>query len=235
MRAPLRAMQSYAALLEEESGGRLPPQSLEFLRRIRAASRRMDRLIQDSLDYTKILRQEMPLQPVDIFPLLRDIIETYPNLQSARANISLEFDRLVLLGNESAFTQVFSNLLGNAVKFVAPGVKPRVRVWAEECGAAQTASNVTPGSEERARMSPGSAVRVWIEDNGIGIPDQARSKIFGMFQRMHREDEYPGTGIGLAVVRKALERMGGQAGFESELGKGSRFWLELPRPSERVE
>jgi len=124
MRAPLRAMQSYATFVEDESAGRLPPQSLEFLRRIRAASHRMDRLIQDSLDYTKILRQQMPLQPVDIFPLLRDIIETYPNLQSARANITLEFDRLLLLGNESAFTQVFSNLLGNAVKFVAPGVKP---------------------------------------------------------------------------------------------------------------
>jgi signal transduction histidine kinase len=93
----------------------------------------------------------------------------------------------------------------NAAKFVAPGVKPRIRVFAET-------------------HSPGT-VRIWVEDNGIGIAKEDQPKLFGMFQRMTRD--YEGTGIGLALVRKNVERMGGKVGVESDLGKGSRFWIQL--------
>jgi signal transduction histidine kinase len=71
--------------------------------------------------------------------------------------------------------------------------------------------------------------RIWVEDRGIGIPQDAREKIFGMFQRLHRSEEYPGTGIGLALVRKVVQRMGGNVGVESALGQGSKFWVELPK------
>ena len=71
--------------------------------------------------------------------------------------------------------------------------------------------------------------RIWVEDHGIGIPQDAREKIFGMFQRLHRSEEYPGTGIGLALVRKVVQRMGGNVGVESVPGQGSKFWVELPR------
>src|SRR6185312_8278983 len=113
--------------------------------------------------------------------------------------------------------QIFSNLLGNAVKFVAPGIKPRVRVWAEKgpcpsgCG-----------------KSAAECAFVWVEDNGIGIPKESHDKIFGMFQRLHRADEYPGTGIGLALVKKSLECTGGQIILECEPGKGSHFCVQLP-------
>jgi signal transduction histidine kinase len=105
-------------------------------------------------------------------------------------------------------TQCITNLLDNGVKFVPPDRAPRIRIWNE--------------------LLDGQ-VRLWFEDNGIGIPKEAQARVFEMFQRIHGESVYPGTGIGLTVVRKAVERMGGTAGVESEPGKGSRFWLQLWR------
>jgi signal transduction histidine kinase len=112
-----------------------------------------------------------------------------------------------VVGNESLLTQCFSNLLGNAVKFVAPGVRPEVHIR-------------TVLVNDRARIT--------IEDNGVGIPWNAQHRLFGMFQKL--DSKYEGTGIGLAIVRKVVERMDGRVGAESEPGKGSRFWVELRRP-----
>jgi signal transduction histidine kinase len=109
-----------------------------------------------------------------------------------------------VLGNEALLTECFSNLLGNAVKFVAHGTRAKVRIRAEA----------------------GKAIaRVWVEDNGIGISKQAQERLFRLFQRVTIHDE--GTGLGLALVRKVVERMGGSAGVESEPGQGSRFWVDL--------
>jgi signal transduction histidine kinase len=254
MRAPLRAMQGFAAMLGEEFGDCLPPKGLDYSRRIQEAANRMDRLITDSLQYSKVLREELPLTRVDVPALLRGIIESYPNLQPPGAEIHVEIGELKVQGNEAALTQCFSNLLGNAVKFVAPGVKPRVRVWAEEvksagCGVKsgeEGAKAENPGPEAALRgqvsglaahlsefSAPDSrpsalpSVRIWVEDNGIGIPKGFQARIFDMFERGTNEQE--GTGIGLAIVRKAAQRMGGKVGMDSVPGKGSRFWLELPR------
>lgn len=207
MRGPLRAMQNFATLLEEQIEPNIPAIARDYLRRIRDAAKRLDLLIQDSLDYSRVVREELPLQEVDLGILVRGLIESYPNLHSSEADIHLELDGIRVIGNQSGLVQCFSNLLGNAVKFVAPGVRPMVRVFAERNG---------------------DKTKVWVTDNGIGIPAGATDKLFGMFQRMHRESEYPGTGMGLAIVRKAVERMNGSVGFESQPGKGSRFWVELP-------
>jgi len=244
MRGPLRAMNAYAQVLETEfrtilsahrlrggaipevvpvrkdlgeqsRGGASPEGPLEYLRRIKVAAHRMDQLIQDSLNYSKLVREHLPLAPVDLGDLLRGMIETYPNLQPPEVEISVEFTELFVLGNESALTQCFSNLLGNAVKFVASGRKPRVKVWAETLNLKTETLNQV------------SAVRIWVEDNGIGIPAEGRDRIFGMFQRLHRVEDYPGTGIGLALVRKAVQRMRGRVGVDSRVGRGSRFWVEL--------
>lgn len=211
LRAPLRAIQSLGQILVEEAADRLKPEEKEYLQRIRASSSRMDQLIRDVLNYNQMVKSELPIQPVEVEPLLRSIIQSYPQFAPAHADICLDGAFPTVLGNQAGLTQCFSNLLANAVKFVAPGTRPSVRIWAQEV--------------------QGKA-RIWIQDNGIGIPRDAQNKIFRMFQKMHAESEYPGTGMGLAIVRKAVQRMGGQAGLESEPGKGSRFWLELPKAAQ---
>jgi len=205
MRAPLRAMRGYAQLLARTEETFEPAEVREYSRRIAVAALRLDNLITDAVNYTKILHQQLPIEPVDLSRLLRGLIESYPNLHPDTAEIRLEEPLPVVLGSESLLTQCFSNLLGNAVKFVPPGARPHIRVRAE------------PVRDQ--------SVRIWVEDNGVGIPDGVRDRIFDMFQRLNTD--YEGTGIGLAIVRKVTEQMGGSVGVESELGKGSRFWVEL--------
>jgi PAS domain S-box-containing protein len=211
MRAPLRAMRGFAELLDAMNNPSTPPVARDYRRRIVLAAERLDHLVTDALNYTKILDQEPQIQPVDLHQLIHELIETYPNLHSDHAEIIIERHLPTVLGNKALLTQCFSNLLGNAVKFVAPGVKPRVRVWHEmiagEC------------REQRC-------VRIWVEDNGIGIPKEVQGRMFQIFHRFH--DDYPGTGIGLAIVRKVADRMGGSVGVESEPGRGSKFWVNIP-------
>lgn len=229
MRAPLRSMQSFSYILEEEVPAcRYPPGS-DYLQRIRQSSIRLDRLITGALNYNRLVRKETVTGPIDVGALLHGMIDSYPNLHVRVADISMEFDNLFVVGNESLLTQCFGNILDNAVKFVAPGVRPAVRIWAQEMYRESAADGAGP-----------EVVRIWIEDNGIGIPKESQQKIFRMFQRIHRESEYPGTGIGLAIVRKTIERMQGHLGLESEPGKGSKFWVELPKairrqPREHIE
>jgi len=213
MRAPLRAMQGFAEMLQQECEECRRPPAADYLRIIRESSNRLDRLVIDALNYNKVVRQELPLRPVNLGELLRGMVHTYPNLQGAE--IKFEFADLVVLGNESLLTQCFGNLLDNAVKFVHAGVKPRMRVWAEP-----------------STINNEAATLICVEDNGIGIPKGAQEKIFRMFQRIHPESEYPGTGVGLTIARKAVERMNGRVSIESEPGKGTRVHIELPRPAE---
>lgn len=218
MRAPLRAMQSFSAILEEEFGDVIPPHGKHYLKRIRTSADRLDHLTHDVLDYSRLARGEMRLMPVNIEQLLEQIIESYPNLQGATARIDIQKPLPAVEANPAALTQVFSNLLGNAVKFVSPGTSPNVRVWAQ-----RNADSKKPESEQNDQPT----IRIWIEDNGIGIRKESLDRVFGIFQRLNDTAKFEGTGIGLAIVKKAVERMGGTVGVESEPGKGSRFWLEL--------
>ena len=212
MRAPLRAMQSFAAILGEECAGQVSPMGMEYIRRISSAAARMDALIQDVLTYSRVARTELPLQSVALGDLLRDIIETYPAFQSPAARIELSGPFPEVLAIPAVLTQCVSNLLGNAVKFVAPGVVAEVRVWVEDL------------SE--------STVRLCVRDNGLGIEKESHEMIFGIFQRVSKNFE--GTGIGLSIVKKGMERMGGAVGLTSEIGKGSTFWLDLKKQSPRL-
>ncbi len=211
MRAPLRGMQGFAELMAEACIGCKLQDAQGFLRRIRTSAERMDALITDALSFSKAVRQELPLAPVDLGALLRGMLDSYPEFQPSKAEIAIQGEIPLVMGNEAGLTQCFSNLIGNAVKFVKPGQRPVISIRAEHRD---------------------GWVQVWIEDDGIGIPESMLKRVFDMFSRGH--DGYEGTGIGLALVQKIVERMGGKVGVESEEGKGSQFWLELKPGEVRV-
>lgn len=221
MRGPLRAMHGFATLIE--SAGFDSVDSLEFLGRIKAAAERLDNLIGDAVIYSQVMRRRRALVPVNLDRLARDAVQTMPQLQPSIADVCIEEPLPVVLGNEPALLHCLNNLLENGAKFVAVGVRPRVRIWAE---------SLPPRPCPQPGEPPDLLVRLWVEDNGIGIAPEHQARIFEVFQRL--DPSYPGTGVGLAIVRKAAERMGGRVGVESELGKGSRFWMELRRPAEET-
>ncbi len=207
LRSPLRAMQGFAEAVIEDYGGKLDEQGRNYLLRIKNAAERLDRLIQDLLSYTRISRQSAPLAPLDADKFLRELVQHYPNLHAHAAEIGIEGKLPVVIANPASLTQVFSNLLGNATKFVAPGITPKIRVWSENVDA---------------------RVRFWIADNGIGIPPEDHDRIFQMFVQLNESALYGGTGVGLAIVRKAVESMHGSVGLASS-EQGSKFWFELAK------
>ncbi len=211
LRAPLRAMQQFSRILLDEYADRLDDQGKRFLERIVAAGNRMDVLIRDVLSYSKVLRAPLQFERIDLERLVNETVADFQALQPPQAEIKVEGPLHEVCGNVAFVTQCVSNLLTNAVKFVPPARKPRVRVW----------------TELRDKR-----VRLCIEDNGIGIAPEHHTRIFGMFERLHAAKDYEGTGIGLAIVRKAVERMHGSVGLESAPGKGTTFWVELPAPQD---
>jgi PAS domain S-box-containing protein len=206
LRAPLRAMQSFATILAEEHGEAVGPDGRDYIARIARSAARMDRLVEDILVYSRVSRAELPLGPVDVDVLLDGILESYPQFDPGAADIEVRGPLPMVLANEAALAQCLSNLLGNAIKYVRPGERPRLVVWSED--------------------RPGMA-RLLVRDNGIGIEHAHHERIFEVFQQLERRPD--GTGIGLAIVRKAMERMGGSVGLDSAPGKGSTFWLDLRR------
>ncbi len=208
LRAPLRAMQGFADALLEEYADRLDETGQDYSRRIAAAAQRMDNLIQDLLTYGRLSRARLQPQRVSLETVVAAALAQLEiELKERQAEVTLEEGLPDVLGHQVTLVQVVVNLLSNAIKFVAPGVLPRVCL--------------------RANTEAGR-VRLWVEDNGIGVAPEHQERIFRIFERLHSFDTYPGTGIGLAFVHKGISRMGGSVGLESTPGQGSRFWLELP-------
>jgi len=208
LRAPLRGMHGLAQAILEDYGGRLDATGRDYAQRIVDEATSMDVLINDLLAYGRLTHVDLAISAVD----LRDVLEkavyaVRDDVQRSEAHVEFAPALPVVQGNRSVLIQVFSNLLSNAVKF--GGDKPRVQVWAE--------------------MREPQVVHVWVEDQGIGIAPEHQDRIFGVFERLHGAEVYPGTGIGLAIVKKGIERLGGRVGVESTVGHGSRFWIELPR------
>jgi PAS domain S-box-containing protein len=208
LRSPLRAQQSYAQVLLEDYKNVLDEAGQEFALRIIKSAERLDKLVDDLLTYSRLSRNELNYEKVDLDKVVNEMLGHFADeIKKQQATVSVD-PLLSVCAYEPTLNLVISNLFANALKFVKPGVPPQIHIW----------------SESRENF-----IRLWVEDNGIGIDPEHRTKIFGVFERLHLIDQYPGTGIGLAIVHKGVERMDGRIGFESELGKGSRFWIELPK------
>lgn len=209
LRAPLRGMQAYSKALLEDCSDVLAskPHAIEYLQRIADNATRLDKMALDVITFSRITRGELRLTRVSLGKLVRDLVQHYPAMQPPHAEIQIEALDDVF-GHEPSLTQMMSNLLSNAIKFVRPGTLPEVRVW----------------TEKRE-----GAVRIWVEDNGVGIDPKYQHRLFQMFERIHPNFSYDGTGVGLAVVRKAAARMEGTVGVESDGLTGCKFWVQLPQ------
>ena len=207
LRAPLRAMQGYARILVDDFPAETNPQQKIYLERIMTSSLRMDKLIRDILNFSRITHAEITSEPVDLEKLIRDLIQQYPALHSLPGEIRLESPLPTVMAPEALLSQGIANLLNNAAKYIPEGTPARIRIWAK---------------------TDAVDVKLWIEDNGIGIAPEHQERIFGVFERIPAETPREGTGIGLAIVRKVVERMGGKVGVVSALGQGSKFWIFLP-------
>lgn len=208
LRAPLRAMETYAQMLKEDYGPEMPAEARRYTERIMANAAKMDRLMQDVLAFSRVSRVGLTMAPINMDELLETVIEQNPDLAVARSRILITAPLGTVLGHEPSLVQCLSNLLQNALKFVPADRPPEIRVFSETRGG-------------RARLT--------ICDNGIGIAPEHHGRIFGIFERAS-PSSIKGTGIGLAIVKKAVERMGGTTGVDSQAGKGACFWIELPQP-----
>jgi len=209
LRAPLRAMEGIAQALLEDYGGGLDATGQDYARRIVSSAQQMDALIQDLLAYSRLSRSDLHTQPVNLPSAVAEALELLQaEIRQRDAQVSVDEPLPLVMAHHPTLVQVVTNLLANAMKFVAPGTRPEVGVRAEE----------------RTGL-----VRLSVQDNGIGIAPTHQQRIFDVFERLHGDEHYPGTGIGLAIVRKGAERMGGRAGVESAEGRGSCFWVELPK------
>jgi PAS domain S-box-containing protein len=208
LRSPLRSMSGFSQALLEDETETLSPRGLEYARRVARSAKYMDALLLDLLNYSRFAREEVPPELVDLdilVPELLALVEREVRERGAKVEIVPPLGKVH--AHLATLKQILANLIANSLKFVTPERTPLLRVRT---------------SEQNGR------IRICVEDNGIGIAEEHYEKIFGLFQRLHDPEKYPGTGIGLALVRKGAERMGGKVSVESKLGEGSRFWVELP-------
>ncbi|HEY3707465.1 MAG TPA: PAS domain S-box protein [Terracidiphilus sp.] len=211
LRAPLRAIEGFTQAFIEDYGKDVPEQGLEYLSEVTAASKRMNRLVQDLLNFSRLGRIHFEMQPVRVAEMAQEAIK---QLSEGREFVHVrDLDHLRAVAHPQTLVQAVSNLVSNALKFVSPEKTPEVVVSAERIG---------------------ECVRISVKDNGIGIASEHQEKIFQVFERLHGQEQFPGTGIGLAIVKRGIQRMGGRVGLQSKPGEGSTFWVELPEAAENV-
>jgi signal transduction histidine kinase len=205
LRAPLRAVDGYAQMLEEDYGERLEQEGRRLLSVVRASSRRMGSLIDDLLRFSRLGKQAPAKHPIDMTVLVREVLdELVPATTAALTVAPLPFadaDRALL-------KQVWLNLIGNAFKYSGKRPDPRIEI---------------DGREEQTENVYS------VRDNGAGFDMRYAAKLFGVFQRLHREDEFPGTGVGLAIVHRVVTRHGGRVWAEGTPGEGACFHFSLPK------
>jgi signal transduction histidine kinase len=206
LRAPLRSMEGFSAFLLEETRASLSETARDYATRIHRSAQFLDALLQDLLSFSRVTQQRINMATVNLEAVVQSVCSRLEKqIEEKKARVDTTGPWPTVLAHEPTLGQVIFNLLDNALKFAVPGQPPWVRLRTEE---------------------QGRVVRVWVEDDGIGIAPEHQEQVFRLFTRLHGET-YGGTGIGLAIVQKGIERMGGRVGLESKAGQGSRFWFEL--------
>ncbi|MCD4790423.1 MAG: PAS domain S-box protein [Bacteroidales bacterium] len=209
LRAPLRAMYGLAQALNEDYANKLDAEGKEYAQRIVNSSEYMDTMIRDLLEYSRLSIIELELKPVQLEQSIKQSMKQIKlEIKQSNAEINIKTPLPEVIGHYSVINQILTNILSNTIKFVKSGVKPKVKIWAEE---------------------KNGWIYLYVKDNGIGIAPENQEKIFNVFERLHGIETYPGTGIGLAIVKKGMERMGGKVDVESEIGKGSIFTIKLKK------
>jgi PAS domain S-box-containing protein len=207
LRAPMRAISNFTAVLMEEAGAKLNAQERDYFQRIERAVGQAHALLTNLLEFARLSHAPLPTTVLPLGAIVSKVVEQLSD-EIERADGQVKVDEMLpeVIGNQTVLEQAIANLVGNALKFSRRGVAPVVSVSA-------TADNGT--------------VRLCVSDNGTGIPPEQAGKLFTPFQRL--TNEKPGTGLGLSIVKKGIERMGGRVGVESQPGEGSKFWISLPR------
>lgn len=208
LKAPLRGIDGYSRLLAEEYADRLDDEGQAFIYTICRAAQQMNQLIDDLLAYSRFERR--PLQPraLELIPLIESLLaERRDEIRTRAVEVRLDVGCATAVADAEGLSQALRNLIDNALKFTRDTPTPRLEI----------------GSR-----ATGGKCQLWVRDNGPGFDMRYHDRIFEIFQRLHRSEDYPGTGIGLAIVSKAMERMGGRAWAESIPGQGATFYLELP-------
>jgi light-regulated signal transduction histidine kinase (bacteriophytochrome) len=209
LRAPLRAVDGYAGMLEDTYAGRLDAEGRRLLGVVRASSQLMGRLIDALLNLARIGRQALRTQPVELDPLVNQVID---ELRAGCSGRSIEFAVGKLgtaLADPALLKQVLANLLGNAIKFTRDRNPAVVEVGC------------------RREAEKGGAIVYYVKDNGAGFDMRYSDKLFGVFQRLHRTEEFEGTGVGLSIVQRVINRHGGRVWADSRPGEGATFYFTL--------
>lgn len=215
LRAPLRAIQGFADLLMRDHEAELSLQAKVGTERIRNSAERMGRLILDLLAYTDVSRSDFQKQVVNLEVVCHNILRMFADeIARTGAEFSINLPQKHVLGDRAGVERVLVNLVANALKFADPKRRLRIQI-----------------SSERRLAN----LRICVEDNGIGLDTKYRERIFGVFEKLSTGGNLVGTGIGLAIVKRSVEKMGGAVGVESAPGRGSRFWFELSEAAPKEE
>ena len=225
LRAPLRGIDGFSRALEEDYGGRLDDEGKRYIGRIRAGCHWMAQLIDDLLLLSKISRAEIRRQPVDLSALARSIASELSQRDPQREADFAIADGLVAHGDPNLLRVLLDNLIGNSWKFTSKRSHPKI-----ELGKDEARGNRQEAVDERREAADGGAEgqqTFYVRDNGAGFDMAYVDKIFGAFQRLHHQSEFPGTGIGLATVQRVIHRHGGKVWAEGEVDKGATFYFTL--------
>lgn len=207
LRAPLRAIEGFTSLLLRGYAEQFDESARDYADRVAVSAKRMDALIGDLLNFGKVCVVDLPKTFLNLSQIIDLVLQRqWKKIESSGAYVEVFRPLPKVWANEWAVSEALYQLISNALKFTRREVPPEILIWTET-------SNTT--------------VRIWVQDNGIGIPREHLERVFRIFERL--EESAGSTGIGLAIIRKAVERMDGRVGVESTPGEGSRFWLELLR------